>query len=260
MAREITLKVRYLPAAAEVCDVDEEKLIRHKYLTWRLPATETALVIVDAWDVHYLKSHQKRAVEICRRKIKSVMDACRKAEITIIHAPSLEDAKRYLNTGEFLGARVENAKPAETQLWPPEDFRKRLGEYGEFAKPEGSVAAKWKQMQSRRKICQAVKPRIGDCIVGTGAELQELCFDKRILHLIYVGFAANWCVLFRDYGVREMSLLNYNVIILRDCTTAIENAYTAERKDMTKFAILEAEEVFRIATASSTDFIRASKG
>ena len=105
-----------------------------------------------------------------------------------------------------------------------------------------------------------MKPRIGDCIVGTGAELQELCFDKRILHLIYVGFAANWCVLFRDYGVREMSLLNYNVIILRDCTTAIENAYTAERKDMTKFAILEAEEVFRIATASSTDFIRASKG
>ena len=46
MVREINLKVRYLPAAAEVCDVDQEKLIRHKYLTWQLPVSETALVAV----------------------------------------------------------------------------------------------------------------------------------------------------------------------------------------------------------------------
>ncbi len=260
MAREITLKVRYLPAAAEVCDVDQEKLIRHKYLAWRLPVAETALVAVDAWDVHYLKSHQKRAAEICRRKIKPVMDACRKAGIAIIHAPSPEDAKRYLDTGKFLKAEAANFKSVETPGWPPENFRKRLGEYGKFAKPAGSVAEKWKQMSLRRKICPVVEPQSGDYIVATGEELKQFCFEKRILHLIYAGFAANWCVLFRDYGAREMSLLNYNVIILRDCTTAVENAYTIKRKDMTKFAVLEAEEVFRIATAVSTDFIKASKG
>ena len=260
MGRGITLKVRYLPAAAEVCDVDQEKLIRHKYLTWQLPVAETALVAVDAWNSHYLLSHQKRAAEICRGKIKPVMDACRKVGIAVIHTPSPEDAKRYLDTGNFFGVRAENFKPVETLSWPPENFRKRLGEYSKFAKPEGSAAARWKETQLGRKIDAAIEPQANDYIVATGAELRLLCGWTRILHLIYVGFAANWCVLFRDYGLRERALEGYNVILLRDCTAAVENAYTIKRKDMTKFAILEAEEVFRIATATSADFIRASKG
>ncbi len=260
MVREINLKVRYLPAAAEVCDVDQEKLIRHKYLTWQLPVSETALVAVGAWDCHYLASHQERAAKICRGKIKPVMDACRKVGIAVIHVPSPEDAKRYLDTGNFFGVRAEKSKLVETQAWPPENFRKRLEEYGKFAKPEGSVAARWKEMRQHRKIDAAVEPRANDYIVATGAELQLLCGWTRISHLIYVGFAANWCVLFRDYGLRERALEGYNVILLRDCTTAVENAYTIRQKSMTKFAILEAEEVFRIATATSADFIRASKG
>lgn len=190
MPREIVLPVRYLPAAAEVCDVDQEKLIRHKYLNWRLPVAETALVAVDAWNCHYLKSHQKRAAGICRRKIKPVMDACRKAGITIIHAPSPEDAKRYLATGNFFGVRAQS-KPVEAQTWPPENFRKRIAKYNKFWKPEGSVAARWKEMGLNRKIDASVEPKADDYIVATGTELQQLCSEKHILHLLYVGFAAN---------------------------------------------------------------------
>ena len=42
-------------------------------------------------------------------------------------------------------------------------------------------------------------------VVATGEPLHELARQLGIMHLIYAGFATNWCILNRDYGMWAMA-------------------------------------------------------
>ena len=61
------------------------------------------------------------------------------------------------------------------------------------------------------------------------------------MHLFYAGFAANVCVLYRDYGTRAMAKRGYNVILLRDGTCAIEADVTLQDERLLEAAILGIE-------------------
>ena len=80
--------------------------------------------------------------------------------------------------------------------------------------------------------------------------------QKSILHLIYVGFATNWCVLGRDYGIRAMAGRGYNTILLRETTTGVEFPDTVDQLFTTEIAIREVEQQYGF-TASKKDFLRA---
>jgi hypothetical protein len=64
------------------------------------------------------------------------------------------------------------------------------------------------------------------------------------------------CVPGRDYGTRAMERRGYNVILLRDCTTAIEGHETIHDEWLTKAAILEHEMILG-HTAIAADLIAA---
>jgi nicotinamidase-related amidase len=55
--------------------------------------------------------------------------------------------------------------------------------------------------------------------------------------LFYVGFATNMCVLYRPYGMITMHSLGYEVILIRDATTAVEFHDTLDGMWATKLAI-----------------------
>ena len=61
------------------------------------------------------------------------------------------------------------------------------------------------------------------------------------MHLIFAGFATNWCVLGRDYGIRSMSRYGYNMVLLRDATTGVEFPDTYDNLFTTEIAIREVE-------------------
>ena len=42
-------------------------------------------------------------------------------------------------------------------------------------------------------------------VVATEEPLHELARQLGIMHLIYAGFATNWCILNRDYGMWAMA-------------------------------------------------------
>ena len=96
----------------------------------------------------------------------------------------------------------------------------------------------------------------GDFVVGTGQQLHDLCQERGILHLLFAGFATNWCILGRDYGIRAMRGRGYNTILVRDATEGVEFPDTLTARWATELAVREVEQVHGFST-SMADFYAA---
>jgi len=227
--------------------------------TRRFNPAETALVLVDCWDRHYLKSFLERSDKIISEYIVPVREACHEAGITVIHAPSPAQAKRYPQSVQYAADDdlFGPSSHAHQPEWPPAAFRQRTGEYQEFAKPPGAVVQAWRVVEAdQRKIAPELEPREDEFVIATGRQLHRLCRHRKILHLLYAGFAANMCMLARDYGMRAMHQRGYNVVLLRDCTTGIEARDTVQAEALRQAAVLEVEMMLGFSSTSS-DLTRA---
>jgi len=228
-----------------------------------IPVAEAALVLVDVWDTHYIKSHAKRNAEITRTKIAPAVEAARRAGMAVIHAPSPEQAKRYPQWTRYAseedkasgtGRSVPFIEPGE---WPPVAFRRGEGEYAPFKRPRSPLMKRVNEERRERKIDPSVEPAAEDFVVATGDQLHRLCADRGLLHLFYAGFAANVCIPFKDYAIRAFRARGYNTILLRDCTTAIEGHDTIADFTGTRQAIRELEMADLAATTTSDAFVSA---
>ncbi len=215
---------------------------------------EMALILVDCWDRHYLKSFLARSDQIIREHIVPLRDACHEIGITVVHAPSPAQAKRYPQWLQYAGdEELFSRQATSVPDWPPPGFRSRSGEYQQFAKQPGAVVQAWRVVEAdQRRIAPELEPQDGEFVIATGRQLHRLLRHRKILHLLYAGFAANMCVLARDYGMRAMHHRGYNTILLRDCTTGIEAHDTVGAQALTRAAILEAEMLLDF-TADSED-------
>ena len=97
-----------------------------------------------------------------------------------------------------------------------------------------------------------------DFVIATGQQLHHLAKERSILHLIYAGFATNWCILNRDYGMRAISRRGYNMILLRDATMGVEYPDTVEACFATELSIREVETQIGFS-ASNEDFFAACR-
>lgn len=210
--------------------------------TLPLPAEQTALVLVDVWAVHYIDTMVARVKRIVNDAIVPAMEAAREAGITVIHAPSPWIVEKW----GYQTAKPELAAPtaAEPATWPPEGFRGiyRGGEWAPFGRPEEKcLKAVYEWYERELDIAAPARPAGDDLVISTGPELHAVLEERGILHLVYAGFCANWCLVGRDYGIVEMNQRGYNIILLRDATTGIESADTVDELLMTSMTIREIE-------------------
>jgi hypothetical protein len=73
---------------------------------------------------------------------------------------------------------------------------------------------------------QAV-PLAGEPIAENGRQLAAECQREGINHLIYAGFAINWCLLLSPGGMAEMSRYGLLCSAIRQAVTAVENRESA---------------------------------
>jgi nicotinamidase-related amidase len=139
--------------------------------------------------------------------------------------------------------------------WPPEDLRRRSGAYASLTRPSEPHIERWRKESPTRKIVEFLGPEPEDYVVATGEQLHRLCQHREIVHLFYAGFAANICVQRRDYGVWAMIERGYNIILLRDCTSAIEHSETWDGMWLTRCSILDME--LRAASTTSEALVSA---
>jgi nicotinamidase-related amidase len=220
------LPVRYFSMHNSGPDDIRESNTRYTHVVWEIDPAESALVLVDFWTTHILESHLRRCEQVIERNIAPLLPVARKAGFTVVYGPGFNIAKKYPGWERYADEAELDPPPTKPPDWPPESFRKREGAYARFARPvfRQDVRAKADELFRIRRMPDIVAPKPKDYVIASGAQLHRLLKDKKILHLLYLGFATNDCVLHKDYGVRAMGGRGYNIILLRDCTMGIENA------------------------------------
>jgi nicotinamidase-related amidase len=238
---------------------------RFHYEEWpvAVPVRGAALVLVDVWDTHVIASHAARTAEIARTRIAPALGAARRAGVTVVHAPSPVQARRYPQWTRYATAADEQAPAVGAwpsvgvDDWPPTAFRRREGAYAQYRRPRVPRPEGPGSERLARRVDPSVEPEPDDFVVATGEQLHRLAKDRGILHLFYAGFAANICIPFKDYGVRAFRARGYNVVLLRDCTTAIEGHDTVVALSGTWQAIRELEMADLACTITSAAFVAA---
>ena len=250
----MNLRVRYFQDSTPVGIPCREENFERREIAMDLPIAQTALVLVDVWSLHFIESWLERAKRVTVEAVVPILAAGRSAGLTIVHAPCPEVARQYPQL-----ARHRPPEPKPVPHWPPAEFRRRQGPYAAYRGPRNQppgISNHWAPLAPKLGMSPAITVLDEDEVVATGQQLHDLLALRRIVHLVYCGFATNWCIMHRDYGVRAMGSRGYNVILLRDATTGVEYPDTLESLTVTEVAIREVENQIGF-TASSADFMAA---
>ena len=248
----LDLSVRYFQdATPEGIPCREEHFIRRE-VGMALPLQQTALVLVDVWDNHFIESWLERAGRVTAEGVVPVLAKAREVGMTVVHAPSPPIAETYKQL-----KRHTPAVPSAVADWPPAEFRARAGEYAAFRGPRSQPPGI--PDIPELGMSPLVEVREEEFVVATGDQLQEVAREQGVMHLIFAGFATNWCILNRDYGMRAMARRGYNMILLRDATAGVEFPDTVDACFATEMAIREVEQQLGFS-ASNGDFFAACEG
>ncbi|MYD94302.1 MAG: isochorismatase family protein [Chloroflexi bacterium] len=254
------LTLRYQAMHSTGPDDNVEANIVPTELRADLDPAETALVLVDTWGEHPIASHRSRTSDITVQRIRPALDAARAAGVTPIYAPSPAIAATHPQWSRWAGVEELHPTPEPDDGWPPAAYRAVTGPYESLRRAPGELppdsAGKPPEPWHRfRTIHDAVAPEPDDIVIATGEQLQRALRDLRLVHLLYVGFATNICVRFRDYGIHAMRNRGYAPILLRDCTSGIETRETYDGLQVTDAVLHDLERW--CFTADSREFIAA---
>jgi nicotinamidase-related amidase len=218
----------------------------YAHLDWSIPLSQTALVLVDVWQRHYLKDTEERGEQIIQDKLIPLVDTCRKYNMSIIHAPSPSVAKRHPN---WVNLVDESETVQKRDEWPPQEFRNLSGPYKKYQRPF-EPREEERQQLPELTFHPHIQPLNKEAVVATGEELHRLCKKEGILFLFFAGFNTNACIISRDYGTIQMSNRGYQVTLVRDCTTGMESAATHDTLAQTNGAVLLLEMFGQYSVAS----------
>ena len=164
-------------------------------LDWTIPLSQTALVLVDVWDHHYLRDTEARAEKIIDERLSPLIESCRKAHMPIIHAPSPTHAIRHPN---WVGATQDSKVSAKRDEWPPAEFKNKSGAFASYRRPSEAREGELTKLRANLKMHPKIQPVADEPVIATGDELHELCKQRGILFLFFAGFNTNACILVRD--------------------------------------------------------------
>ncbi|MBI3946224.1 MAG: isochorismatase family protein [Armatimonadetes bacterium] len=235
-----------------------EENYRHATLDWKMPLREAALISIDVWNYHYSRDTLERIEEITREKIAPFLAACRAHGLQVIHTPAGPVAQKHPN---FIRMRPEEARPQvpwpDSPRWPPADFAWKSGAYAQYARPhEPWDEARVKHRTTQRDFHELARPVGNEPVILDGEDLHRYCAERGILHLFFIGFNTNACIIGRDYGVRAMGGRGYHIILVRDATTGMETAETVKDLTCTKGTIATFEQ-FTGYTVTTAELIQA---
>lgn len=204
-----------------------------------VPLEKTALVSMHVWNpgledripggpdspyagwfrfVEYLS----RAVPITQQVFPPLLQAARDAKMTVIHVGSTE-----AYTGNWEGYQQAKTLSGPSPERPPgavEDPLRKQWQAERSSQMQGDHnTVDIRAGQKFLDFAPQAMPASGEPVVIDSHQLNAVCRDRGIWHLVYVGFAINWCLLASPGGMIDMSRLGYVCSTIRQATTAVEN-------------------------------------
>lgn len=202
----------------------------------------TAVVVMHAWDagtrqefpgwfraVEYLP----RSREICRRVFPGLLGSVRRAGLPLFHVVGGGDYFHDYPGYQRAVALAEPEPKAPDQALPDPAFEKL-----QAFRFENVFYGRHNAEDIRRGFEQVdfppeAKPQGDEGIAETGNQLFALCRERGVNHLVYAGFAINWCLLLSPGGMFDMQRRGFLCSAFRQAVTAVENKETA-RSELAK--------------------------
>lgn len=190
---------------------------------------ETAIIITDMWDKHWCENASERVAELAPAMNEVIAEA-RRLGVMIIHAPS-GTMDTYKGTPQRERAADAGYHDAPTgfdlQQWcyldPKQEDQLPIDDSdggcdGPCANGEPCVEGSVWSSQ-----IDAIEIKENDFITDSGQEVYNIFMEHDIENLIIMGVHLNMCVLGRSFGIRQMTNIGKNVVLMRDMTDTMYN-------------------------------------
>lgn len=196
----------------------------------------TALVVMHAWDTgtreeypgwHRAVEYMPRAQEICLTVFPKLLSSVRASGIRLFHVVGGGDYYSHL-PGYKSTVKLAGPFPKPPEQIKADPVLKRLQEFRTAnvfvgTRNEADVKRGFEHLD----FAPEAKPVGDEPIAENGHQLFALCKRHQINHLIYAGFAINWCLLLSPGGMAEMSRHGIMCSAIRQAVTAVENKESA---------------------------------
>jgi len=192
-----------------------------------------ALVVMHAWDVGTMEQcpgrfraveYIPRSYEICRTVFPPLLSAVREAGVSLFHVVGgkdyYKDCPGYRRAVDLAGP--EPPKPEQIES---DDVLAQLRRFrSEHVWPGKHNAF---DPAETRDFPAEASPLPEEGVAENAHQLFALCKDAGVNHLVYAGFAIDWCLLMSPGGMLDMQRRGFLCSALRQAVTAVENKETA---------------------------------
>ena len=196
-----------------------------------LPVEHTALVSMHTWYGGAIGEfpgwdrcveYRPRSYRIMERYFPSLLGAARAAGMPVVHVVGGGNYYKH-RPGYQKAVALAGPPPAPPAGAPAnsllDEARKIRARHTFPGEPnQADVTAGFKVLDFGREAMP-----VGDEYCCEDAhQLNAVCRHLGCSHLVYVGFAINWCLLMSPGGMLDMSRLGYTCSAIRECVTAVE--------------------------------------
>lgn len=206
----------------------------------------TAVVVMHAWDAGTREAYPgwwrcvpylSRANTILRDVFPPMLSSLRASGITLFHV--VGGGKYYQDLpGYQRAAALAGPPPPAREQIARDACRKRLDEFRNTKVFVGAHnAPDVARGFARLDFAPQARPQGDEGIAENGAQLFALCKHHGINHLVYCGFAINWCLLLSPGGMADMQQYGLMCSALRQAVTAVENKESAKKERAKELAL-----------------------
>ena len=195
----------------------------------RIDVAETAIIICDMWDTHTCSLSAQR-VSVMAPRMNQVVSAARTLGVMIVHAPS--DTMKYYE-GTPWRQRMQRAPTAPSSVpilnrCPREPLEERSFPIDDAAGGcDDPVGKEWKGPPYPWSRQHPAIDIVGyDGISENGQEIYNFFRQEGITNVVLMGVHTNICILNRGFGIRQLTRLGFNVVLVRDLTDAMYDPRT----------------------------------
>jgi nicotinamidase-related amidase len=200
--------------------------VSERVLRWEV--AQTAIIICDMWDTHTCNLSAQR-VSVMAPRMNQIISAARSLGVMIIHAPS-DTMKFYEGTPGR--QRMQSAptapspvpilarcprEPAESKNFPIDDTESPC---------DDPIVKKWTGPYPWTRQHPAIDITGFDGVSDNGQEIYNFCKQEGITNVALMGVHTNICILNRGFGIRQMTQLGFQVVLVRDLTDAMYDPRT----------------------------------
>lgn len=200
---------------------------------------KTAIVVMHAWDCgtyeqypgwHRAVEYIPRAVEICKTQFPRILKPAREKKLKIYHV--VGGTEYYENLPGYLKAvSLSSSKKEEYEKVDPDEVYNKLIDFKTMeGHPGKDNIDDINRGISNMNFMTEAMPYNDEGVAENAEQLFALCKNDGVNHLIYIGFAINWCLLLSPGGMADMQKRGLLCSTIRQAVTAVENKETAREQ------------------------------